>query len=311
VPLYLNAFLISSYIVISWFNENGPLLFLALLDGTVTAFVLALIALGLSLVFGVMRIVNIAHGEFFMLGAVFSWFAFDLTNDPLWGFLLALVVAPALVGSIAIFSDRFILRKVKYHPESTIVATIGVLYVIQSVTLMVFGPEARAVEAPLYFRIQFPWFGYSGYKLIVAGMSAFCLLGVWVLMKRSKLGLYMRATQQDFEIAKTYGVPTQKIYASVFALGGGLAALAGVLIVPIRQADHLMGLEPLLLSFIVVIIGGLGSIRGTIVAAFIIGISDGIISVFYEPTLAKMLATLFVAMVLILKPSGLYGEETA
>jgi len=295
--------------VIPWFNENGPLLFLALLDGTVTAFVLALIALGLSLVFGVMRIVNIAHGEFFMLGAVFSWFAFDLTNDPLWGFLLALVVAPALVGSIAIFSDRFILRKVKYHPESTIVATIGVLYVIQSVTLMFFGPEARAVEAPLYFRIQFPWFGYSGYKLIVAGMSAFCLLGVWVFMKRSKLGLYMRATQQDFEIAKTYGVPTQKIYASVFALGGGLAALAGVLIVPIRQADHLMGLEPLLLSFIVVIIGGLGSIRGTIVAAFIIGISDGIISVFYEPTLAKMLATLFVAMVLVLKPSGLYGEE--
>ncbi len=284
---------------------------MALLDGTVTAFVLALIALGLSLVFGVMRIVNIAHGEFFMLGAVFSWFAFDLTNDPLWGFLLALVVAPALVGSIAIFSDRFILRKVKYHPESTIVATIGVLYVIQSVTLMVFGPEARAVEAPLYFRIQFPWFGYSGYKLIVAGMSAFCLLGVWILMKRSKLGLYMRATQQDFEIAKTYGVPTQKIYASVFALGGGLAALAGVLIVPIRQADHLMGLEPLLLSFIVVIIGGLGSIRGTIVAAFIIGISDGIISVFYEPTLAKMLATLFVAMVLVLKPSGIYGEETA
>ncbi|HIG77808.1 MAG TPA: branched-chain amino acid ABC transporter permease [Candidatus Lambdaproteobacteria bacterium] len=297
--------------MISWFNENGPLLFLALLDGTVTAFVLALIALGLSLVFGVMRIVNIAHGEFFMLGAVFSWFAFDLTNDPLWGFLLALVVAPALVGSIAIFSDRFILRKVKYHPESTIVATIGVLYVIQSVTLLVFGPEARAVEAPLYFRIQFPWFGYSGYKLIVAGMSAFCLLGVWILMKRSKLGLYMRATQQDFEIAKTYGVPTQKIYASVFALGGGLAALAGVLIVPIRQADHLMGLEPLLLSFIVVIIGGLGSIRGTIVAAFIIGISDGIISVFYEPTLAKMLATLFVAMVLVLKPSGIYGEETA
>lgn len=297
--------------MISWFNENGPLLFLALLDGTVTAFVLALIALGLSLVFGVMRIVNIAHGEFFMLGAVFSWFAFDLTNDPLWGFLLALVVAPALVGSIAIFSDRFILRKVKYHPESTIVATIGVLYVIQSVTLMVFGPEARAVEAPLYFRIQFPWFGYSGYKLIVAGMSAFCLLGVWILMKRSKLGLYMRATQQDFEIAKTYGVPTQKIYASVFALGGGLAALAGVLIVPIRQADHLMGLEPLLLSFIVVIIGGLGSIRGTIVAAFIIGISDGIISVFYEPTLAKMLATLFVAMVLVLKPRGIYGEETA
>ena len=95
----------------------------------------------------------------------------------------------------------------------------------------------------------------------------------------------------------------------MFALGGGLAALAGVLVVPIRQADHLMGLEPLLLSFIVVIIGGLGSIRGTIIAAFLIGISDGIISVFYEPTLAKMLATLFVVMILIIKPSGLFGEN--
>ena len=116
---------------------------------------------------------------------------------------------------------------------------------------------------------------------------------------------------EDIEIAKTFGVATDKIYASVFALGGGLAAIAGVLIVPIRQADYLMGLDPLLLSFIVVIIGGLGSIRGTIVAAFIIGISDGIISVFYEPTLAKMLATSLVAMVLVFKPTGLFGGVQA
>ena len=297
--------------MLNWLNDNGPLFFLALLDGTVTAFVLALIALGLSLVFGVMRIVNVAHGELFMLGAVISWFAFDFTNDPLLGFLLALILAPIIVGGISIFSEFLILRKINYHPESTIVATIGLLYVIQQLTLMYFGPEARPVDAPFYFRVQFPWFGYSGYKLLVAGMSALFLLGIWLLMKLSKLGLYMRATQQDIEIAKTFGVPTQKIYASVFAIGGGLAAVAGVLIVPIRQADHLMGLDPLLLSFIVVIIGGLGSIRGTIVAAFIIGISDGIISVFYEPTLAKMLATLLVAMVLVFKPSGLFGEVQA
>jgi len=297
--------------VLNWLNDDGPLLFLALLDGTVTAFVLALIALGLSLVFGVMRIVNVAHGELFMLGAVISWFAFDFTSDPLLGFFVALIFAPLIVGSISIFSERIVLRNINYHPESTIVATIGLLYVIQQLTLMYFGPEARPVEAPFYFRIQFPWFGYSGYKLLVAGMSAIFLLGVWFLMKLSKLGLYMRATQQDIEIAKTFGVATDKIYASVFALGGGLAAIAGVLIVPIRQADYLMGLDPLLLSFIVVIIGGLGSIRGTIVAAFIIGISDGIISVFYEPTLAKMLATSLVAMVLVFKPTGLFGEVQA
>ncbi|MEE3125292.1 MAG: branched-chain amino acid ABC transporter permease, partial [SAR324 cluster bacterium] len=106
-----------------------------------------------------------------------------------------------------------------------------------------------------------------------------------------------------------FGVPTKSVYSKVFAIGAGLAALAGVLVVPIRQADYLMGLEPLLLSFIVVIIGGLGSLRGTLVAAFIVGISDGFISVFYEPTLAKMLATVLVAAVLVLKPTGLFGEE--
>ena len=175
--------------------------------------------------------------------------------------------------------------------------------------LTFFGPEARPVEAPIYFRVQFPWFGYSGYKLIVAGLSGVLLLGTWFLMVRSKLGLYMRATQQDAETARTFGVHTKSVYSKVFAIGAGLAALAGVLVVPIRQADYLMGLEPLLLSFIVVIIGGLGSLRGTLVAAFIVGISDGFISVFYAPTLAKMLATILVAAVLVLKPTGLFGEE--
>lgn len=298
--------------MISWFESNAGLLFLALLDGTVTAFVLALIALGLSLVFGVMRIVNVSHGEFFMLGAVLAWFCFNITGDSaVFGFLLAVVLAPLLVGGIAMATDRFILRKVNYNPESTIVATIGLLYIIQQLVLTFYGPEARPVTAPIYFRVQFPWFGYSGYKLVVAGMSALLLLGTWAVMSRSKLGLYMRATQQDAETAQAFGVPTRRIYSYVFALGAGLAAIAGVLVVPIRQADYLMGLEPLLLSFIVVIIGGLGSLRGTIVAAFIVGITDGLISVFYAPTLAKMLATLLVAAVLVFRPTGLFGEELA
>ncbi len=296
--------------MISWFESNAGLLFLALLDGTVTAFVLALIALGLSLVFGVMRIVNVSHGEFFMLGAVLAWFCFSVTGErAVIGFLLALAAAPLLVGVIAMATDRLILRKFNYNPESTIVATIGLLYIIQQSVLTYYGPEARPVTAPIYFRVQFPWFGYSGYKLVVAGMSALLLLGTWAVMSRSKLGLYMRATQQDAETARAFGVPTRRIYSYVFALGAGLAAVAGVLVVPIRQADYLMGLEPLLLSFIVVIIGGLGSLRGTIFAAFIVGITDGLISVFYEPTLAKMLATLLVAAVLVFKPTGLFGEE--
>ena len=288
----------------------GPHLLLALLEGTVTACVLAVTALGLSLVFGVMRIVNVAHGEFYMLGAVLAWFCASLTGgSPLGGFLLALVCAPMVVAGLAIAADWLVLRRVNYHPESTIVATIGLLYLIQQAVLSGYGPDARPVEAPIYFRVVFPWFGYSGYKLIVIGASALLLLATWAVLAKSQIGLYMRATQQDPEMALAHGVPVRRVYTAVFAAGAMLAAVAGVLIVPIQQAHYLMGLDPLLLSFIVVIIGGLGSLRGTVVAAFVIGISDGIISMFFSPTLAKILATLLVALVLVVRPHGLFGER--
>ncbi len=288
----------------------GPHLFLALLEGTVTAFVLALIALGLSLVFGVMRIVNIAHGEFFMLGAVLAWSCSMLVGGGAFmGFAVAVVVGPLIVGALAVAADGLILRRINYQPESTIVATIGLLYIIQQLVLTLFGADARPVAPPIYFRVSFPWFGYSGYKLIVAGVSGLLLLGTWLAMSKTKLGLYMRATQQDQEMAQAFGVPVRRVYAKAFALGAMLAAVAGVLVVPIQQAHYLMGLDPLLLSFIVVIIGGLGSLKGTMVAAFVVGISDGVVSVFFSPTLAKIVATLLVAAVLVLRPGGLFGEE--
>ncbi len=119
----------------------------------------------------------------------------------------------------------------------------------------------------------------------------------------------MRATQYDRETAGAFGIPVDRVYAAVFALGAALAAVAAVLIVPIQQAHYLMGLDPLLLSFIVVIIGGLGSLRGTVVAALIVGLSDGIISVFLSPTLAEIVATLAVAAVLVVRPQGLSGRS--
>jgi branched-chain amino acid transport system permease protein len=287
----------------------GPHLLLALMEGTVDACVLALTALGLALVFGVMRVVNVAHGEFFMLGAVLAWWLAHLVGDPALGFVVAMVVSPLLVGSAALAIDRLILKRFDYQPEATIVATIGLLYIIQQLVLILYGPDARPVAAPINFRIQLAWFGYSGYKLVVAGVSAALLLATWFVIAKTKLGLVMRATQFDSETAQAFGIPVGRVYAAVFALGAMLAAIAGVLIVPIRQAHYLMGLDPLLLSFIVVIIGGLGSLRGAIIAAFVIGISDGVISVFFSPTLAKILATLLVALVLVFKPTGLFGGK--
>jgi len=303
---------------------------IASFEGAVTAAVLTLTALGLSLVFGVMRVVNVAHGEFFMLGAVLAWWiATAIGGHPAYGFVAALVVAPLLVGLIAALADMTILKRIDYDPERTIVATIGLLYIIQQVTLMTYGPEARPVEAPFNSRILLPLLDWSNgwpslyyptgwgapsitsYKLFVIGAAAAVVFSVWILMTRTKIGLIMRATQLDGEMAQAFGIPIERVYAFVFGLGAALAALGAVLIVPIQQAHYLMGHDPLLLSFIVVIIGGLGSLPGTVVAAILIGMSDGIISVFFTPTLAKIIATMLVALVLVFRPQGLFGTRAA
>jgi branched-chain amino acid transport system permease protein len=292
--------------------DLGPALLLAFLEGVVGASVLALTVLGLSLVFGVMRIINIAHGEFVMLGAILAWAVVQfIGGGPLVSFLAALVIAPLTVGGFAVAADWLVLRRINYDPERTIVATMGLLFLAQQVALMTFGPDARPVEPPIYFRVNFPWFGYSGYKLIVVASAMALIAATWFILSRTRMGLYMRATQMDSEIAQAFGVPVRRIYATVFALGAALAALAGVLVVPIQQAHYLMGADPLLLSFIVVIVGGLGNLRGTIAAAAVIGIGEGMISVMFSPTLSKIIATLLVALVLIVRPGGLAREEPA
>lgn len=291
------------------------------------ASVLALTAVGLSLVFGVMRVVNIAHGEFFMLGAVLAWVITQMVGGPpAIGFAVALVAAPLIVGAIAVAADMTILKRVDYDPERTIVATIGLLYIIQQLTLMGYGPDARPVEAPFNTRLALPWLEFkegalamywpwglstTSYKLAVIGAGAAVLCGVWAMMARTRIGLVMRAVQADRDMALAFGIPVERVYAMVFGIGAALAALAAVLIVPITQAHYLMGADPLLLAFTVVIIGGLGSLPGTVVAAVLIGLSDGIISVFFSPTLAKILATLLVALVLVFRPQGLFGTRPA
>ena len=307
--------------------EFGPHLMLAMLEGLVQSSVLTLTALGLSLVFGVMRVVNVAHGEFFMLGAVLAWWITTmLGGNPAAGFIVAMVVAPLLVGLMAAVADWLVLRRVEYDPERTIVATIGLLYIIQQGTLMTYGPDAHPVTPPFNTRLALPWYEFTdqgfriywpwglsitSYKLFVIGAAIVTCLGLWLLMARSKTGLILRATQMDSETAQAFGIPVERVFALVFGMGAALAALGAVLVVPIQQAHYLMGGDPLLLSFIVVIIGGLGSLRGTVVAAILIGMSDGIISVFFTPTLAKMLATLLVAMVLVYRPQGLFGAKPA
>ena len=287
----------------------APYLLLATLEGLVMASVLTLMALGLSVVFGAMRVVNVAHGEFFMLGAVGAWAVSAFIPGPAWlGFVISLILVPIIVGALAVVADWGILKRIDYNPEATIVATIGLLYILQQLTLMGFGPNAQAVDAPFYYTIRFPWFGYSSYKLFIIAVTVVMVFVLWRLQKGSRIGLLMRATQYDRETAQNFGIPVAQVYSGVFAVGAMLAAIAGVLVVPNQQAHYLMGHDPLLLSFVVVIVGGLGSIPGTIAAALLIGMTDGYLSVFFDPTVAKIASTLLVALVLIFKPDGLFGK---
>ena len=329
--------------------ELSPYILLGILEGLVIAAVLALMAVGLNIVFGVLRIINIAHGEFFMLGAVIAWIITDSVMSVIGGqgivsFALALLLTPLLVGVLAVLADKLILKRINYDPQRTIIATIGLLYSIQQLTLMGFGATPRAVSPPFNFRIEIPWIQWRGpelqgaelqgaelqgaglqetgfalywpvglattsYKLAVIAVAALVLLAIWLVITRSKIGLIMRATQFDRDTAAAMGINVGRVYTLVFASGAALAGLAAVLIVPIRQAHYLMGQEALLLSFIVVIIGGLGSFVGTIIAAVLIGLSEGLTSIFFTPTLAKIISMIIVIFILILKPDGLSGRK--
>ncbi len=290
--------------------EFHQYLALASLEGLVSAAVLALTALGLSLVFGVLRVVNVAHGAFFMLGAVLAWMITNfLKINPAFDFMIALILSPLIVAIIAFVADKLIIKNCKYAPDATMVATIGLLYILEQTALMIYGPDARPVNAPFSYNMQFAWFGYSAYKLSVIAAAIVILCAIWYIMSRTKLGLIMRMTAFDAETAQNFGINIGSVYSGVFALGAGLAAIGAVLIVPTQQAHYLMGGDPLLLSFIVVIIGGLGSLRGTILAAILIGMSDGIISVMFSPTLAKILSTILVMLVLAIRPQGILGMK--
>ena len=212
--------------------DFGPHLVFAILEGLLQAAVLSLTAVGLSLVFGVMRVVNVAHGEFFMLGAVVTWFVASLIGaSPSVSFLIALVVAPLLVGLLAAAADWLVLKRLDYDPEATIVATIGLLYILQQGTLMTFGPDARPVEPPFNSRIALPWpewgadgfawvypwgFGTTSYKLFVIAAAIVLLLAVWLFMTRSRAGLILRATQMDRDMATAFGIPVERVYAGHF-----------------------------------------------------------------------------------------------
>lgn len=280
-------------------------LVLGALNGLVWGLILALIALGLTLVFGLLEIINISHGELYMLGAVLGWYVLQFTGN----FWVALVLAPLAVGVLGLVIERGVLRPIEGKPIITIIATFGLSLIFQQGALSVFGGAPQRIPAPFEWDLTILGFGYSGYRFFVALCSIVAISALWGFLRRFKYGMWMRAVRQDREMALALGIPISRVYMLTFGLGSGLAALGGILAAPIVALEFRMGLDILPAAFIVVIIGGLGSLEGSLLAALLIGELEGLTSVFVTPTTARIFSLVFMSAVLLFRPEGLLGRR--
>lgn len=284
----------------------------AALNGFVWGFVIALMALGLGLIYGILRIINMAHGALYMLGAVIAW-----SLAPSIGFWGALFAAPLLVGTFGAFIERAALRPVEGQPTLTIVATFALMLILQQATLMVFGSGQQQITDPVGWNFPLWGLSYPGYRLLVALLSATGIAGLWVCLQKTRYGRWVRATSSDRELAASLGIPVPAVYALAFGLGSFFAALAGVLVAPITSVDYLMGFDVLILAFIVVIVGGVGSLGGSLIVAILMSEVENLLPFLaqplmgqpLQPTLARALTLVLLIAALLIRPQGLFGQR--
>ncbi len=281
----------------------STILFL-LINGLIWGLIISLIALGLSLIFGVMGIVNMAHGDIYMAGAVLSFYVGGYFGN----FWLSLLVVPVLIILISAPMERFVLRPYEGFHSSSMIATVGISFVIQQVALAAYGGIPKKISNPWPVSFNLLGVDYPGYRLLVAAISILILIGLWLFLYRTSYGVLVRASMQDREMANAMGIDVNRVLITTFVMGSVLAAVGGVLAAPINQVFYLMGNEVILLSFIVVIIGGLGSLKGTLIAALSLCSLEGVLAAFLSPTQAR--AAIFIIMVIVLmrRPRGLFTD---
>jgi branched-chain amino acid transport system permease protein len=278
-----------------------------LLNGLVWGLLLALIALGLCLIYGLMHISNLAHGSLFMLGAVLTAFGCNTLGLSFW---LAALITPVVVGILMLLLDRMLFTRVLGRDMAVgILATAGLLLVIDNLVLALFGGEPASVDAPLNDAVELFGIAYPSYRLAAAAIAIVVLLAVGAFLRFTRYGLFMRAVPQARALAAATGVPIARVNALTLALGGLTAGLAGALATPITGAHFQMGLAILAPSFIVVVVGGLGNLPGTVAVAIIYGLLRGLFSVAMTPTAAEAVTLLALLPVLYLRPNGLFGGQ--
>lgn len=274
--------------------------------GLVLGMIFVLLAVGLSLIFGLLTVVNFAHGSFFMLGAYFGFFVLGFTKN----FWLALLVAPLLVGIFGLLVERFLVRPLYGRSiDDPLLLTFGLSLVLVEAARLIWGKIGLTFDSPpaLVGAVNLGFTHFPSYRLFVIALTALVLLALWLFLERSDLGLIIRAGARDPLMVRALGMDLGRIWLLVFGLGSALAGLAGILAAPMYGVYAEMGVSMIIQSFVVVVVGGMGSLTGAVVAGLLIGEVVGLTTLF-APQLAEIVIYLFMAVVLLVRPSGLFGE---
>jgi branched-chain amino acid transport system permease protein len=278
-----------------------------LLDALALAGLLFLVSAGLSLVFGILRVVNFAHGVFYMLGAYLGFTAVTLSGY----FWVALVVVPPVVGTVGALLETFTLRYIYRRQDIyQLLLTFGLALILEESIRVLYGPTAKGVDPPAFLQGPVELLGalYPRYRLFLIALSALVGLAVWLFLQRTRAGLVIRAVAQNSEMADCLGADVGRVRTLVFGLACALAGLGGVAAAPMTTAYLGMGIGVIVDAFVVVVIGGLGSIAGSMAGSLIVGAAQTW-GAFYVPETAMVIVYAVMGALLIFRPWGLFGEE--
>jgi branched-chain amino acid transport system permease protein len=274
--------------------------------GLVLGGIYVLLAIGLSLIFGLMTVVNFSHGALYMLGAYFGFLLFTRTGS----FTVALIVAPLMVGALGLLIERFLIRRLYGRsPDDPLLLTFGLSLIIVEVARLIWGKIGLTLDPPraMAGAVNLGFTYFPIYRLFVIAVTALVLIALWLFLERTNVGLVIRAGSRDPLMVRALGFDVGRIWFLVFGIGSGLAGLAGILAGPMRGAYAEMGVTIIIESFVVVVVGGMGSLVGAVVSGLLIGQIVSL-TTFFAPKLAEIIVFIFMAVVLLLRPSGLFGE---
>jgi branched-chain amino acid transport system permease protein len=279
-----------------------------LLLGLINGAFYALLSLGLAVIFGMLNIVNFAHGALYMMGAFFAWFLLEYFNIGYWP---ALILAPLGVALIGMAIERTMLKRLAgLDPIYGLLLTFGIALIIQGIFQNRYGASGMPYPLPAALRggANLGFMYLPIYRAWVIGFSLTICLLTWFAVEKTRLGSVLRAATENPELTQAFGVNVPRLITLTYGFGVGLAALAGVLAAPIYQVRPLMGADFIIVVFAVVVIGGMGSIMGSVVTGFLLGIVEGLTKVFY-PEASNTIVFVIMVLVLLVKPAGLFGKQ--